>query len=47
MELVSAGVRLGDNYPERVVIHEEARARTLARYGFLKKAADAQAATSA
>ena len=47
MELAAAGVHLGQNYPERVVIHEEARARTLARYGFLKKSADAQAAASA
>lgn len=46
MELAAAGVRLGDNYPERIVVHEEARARTLARYGFLKKTAAPQAGTS-
>jgi deoxyribodipyrimidine photo-lyase len=36
--LAEAGVRLGDNYPEPVVQHDEARKRTLARYGVLKSA---------
>jgi deoxyribodipyrimidine photo-lyase len=47
LELEMAGVRLGDNYPRPVVDHSEARARTLARYGFLKKSADSSSSTSA
>jgi len=41
LELELAGVTLGDNYPLPVVDHGQARARTLARYGFLKKTAEA------
>ena len=47
LELEMAGVRLGANYPQPVVDHSEARARTLARYGFLKKSADASTGASA
>lgn len=36
-ELQTAGVVLGRDYPEPVVSHEEARARTLQRYGIVKK----------
>jgi deoxyribodipyrimidine photo-lyase len=39
LELAEAQVRIGDNYPAPVVDHAHARARTLARYGFLKKSA--------
>ena len=39
MELLAAEVRLGDNYPWPIVVHEEARARTLARYAAVRKAA--------
>jgi deoxyribodipyrimidine photo-lyase len=35
--LAAAGVRLGDNYPLPVVDHVRARARTLLRYGVVKK----------
>ena len=38
MELLAAGVRLDDNYPLPVVRHDDARARTLARYAVVKKA---------
>ena len=38
IELLSAGVELGKNYPERVVHHDEAREKTLARYAVVKKA---------
>jgi deoxyribodipyrimidine photo-lyase len=41
LDLASAGVVLGKNYPTPIVEHAEARARTLARYGFLKKTAQA------
>jgi deoxyribodipyrimidine photo-lyase len=40
IELAQAGVVLGENYPQPVVDHAQARARTLARYGFLKKSTD-------
>ena len=36
--LASAGVVLGENYPQPVVNHAEARAATLARYGIVRKA---------
>ncbi|TAF80636.1 MAG: hypothetical protein EAZ54_07320, partial [Curvibacter sp.] len=39
LELAAAGVQIGHNYPAPVVDHAQARARTLARYGFLKKSA--------
>ena len=35
--LASAGVVLGENYPQPVVDHAEARAATLARYGIVRK----------
>jgi len=37
IELLSAGVELGKNYPERLVMHDEAREKTLARYAVVKK----------
>ncbi|MFT5933534.1 MAG: deoxyribodipyrimidine photo-lyase [Hydrogenophaga sp.] len=37
VELVSAGVVLGQNYPNPVVDHAEARERTLQRYAVVKK----------
>ncbi|MDP3139952.1 MAG: FAD-binding domain-containing protein, partial [Burkholderiaceae bacterium] len=37
MELLAAGVKLGDNYPMPVVHHDEARSRTLQRYAVVKK----------
>ncbi len=37
IELLSAGVELGKNYPERIVKHDEAREKTLARYAVVKK----------
>ena len=40
-ELKAVGVILGDNYPEPIVAHDEARARTLQRYAVVKKVADA------
>nr|WP_315464816.1 deoxyribodipyrimidine photo-lyase [uncultured Rhodoferax sp.] len=46
LELAAAGVQIGSNYPAPVVDHAKARARTLARYGFLKKSTD-QAGTAA
>ena len=36
IDLAEAGVRLGNNYPEPVVMHDEARAKTLERYAVLK-----------
>ncbi|CAN7564238.1 deoxyribodipyrimidine photo-lyase [Pseudoduganella sp. LjRoot289] len=36
MLLEQKGVRLGDNYPEPLVMHDEARKRTLARYAVVK-----------
>ena len=35
--LAAAGVTLGENYPAPVVEHDEARARTLARYAVVRK----------
>ena len=37
MELLAAGVALGDNYPLPIVVHETARAETLARYEVVRK----------
>ncbi|MEP6965269.1 MAG: FAD-binding domain-containing protein, partial [Polaromonas sp.] len=37
LELMAAGVELGQNYPEPVVQHDEARALTLQRYAVVKK----------
>jgi len=37
LELQAAGVTLGGNYPQPVVQHDEARAKTLARYAVVKK----------
>jgi deoxyribodipyrimidine photo-lyase len=37
--LAAAGVQLGQTYPHPVVEHTRARARTLLRYGVVKKAA--------
>ena len=37
LELQAAGVTLGGNYPLPVVQHDEARAKTLARYAVVKK----------
>jgi deoxyribodipyrimidine photo-lyase len=37
VDLAAADVQLGKHYPERCVIHEEARAKTLARYAVVKK----------
>ena len=37
MELLAAGVKLGDNYPLPVVDHAQARLKTLARYAVVKK----------
>ena len=39
MELEMAGITLGKNYPAPVVIHAEAREKTLARYAVVKKVA--------
>ncbi|SHL93184.1 deoxyribodipyrimidine photo-lyase [Rhizobacter sp. OV335] len=36
IELAEAGVRLGDNYPLPIVMHDEARECTLARYAVVK-----------
>ncbi len=37
LELASADVRLGDNYPQPVVDHDTARAQTLERYAVVRK----------
>jgi len=37
LELQSAGVALGRDYPAPIVAHDEARARTLARYAVVRK----------
>jgi deoxyribodipyrimidine photo-lyase len=37
LELQAAGVVLGQNYPQRIVAHDEARLTTLARYAVVKK----------
>lgn len=39
VDLQAAGIRLGRDYPERIVVHDEARARTLARYAVVKQRA--------
>ena len=39
LELASAGLTLGQDYPLPVVRHDEARALTLQRYAVVKKAA--------
>jgi deoxyribodipyrimidine photo-lyase len=39
VELLAAGVTLGDTYPTPIVEHDEARARTLERYAVVKKLA--------
>ncbi len=39
LELAAAGVKLGQHYPEPLVAHDQARARTLARYAVVKKTA--------
>jgi deoxyribodipyrimidine photo-lyase len=39
LELQAAGVTLGTDYPHPVVAHDEARAKTLARYAVVKQAA--------
>ena len=39
IDLEGAGVRLGRDYPEPIVDHEEARQRTLARYAVVREAA--------
>ncbi|HEV7856385.1 MAG TPA: deoxyribodipyrimidine photo-lyase [Herminiimonas sp.] len=36
-ELLTAGVVLGENYPEPLIQHDEARTRTLQRYAVVKK----------
>jgi deoxyribodipyrimidine photo-lyase len=38
--LEEAGIELGTHYPHPVVRHDEARQRTLVRYGIVKKSAD-------
>jgi len=40
LELAAAGVTLGRDYPQPVVMHDAARERTLARYAVVKKKAD-------
>ena len=37
IELQEAGVRLGDNYPQPIVMHDEAREKTLRRYAIVKR----------
>jgi deoxyribodipyrimidine photo-lyase len=37
LELVAAGVKLGENYPKPIVDHAEARERTLQRYAVVKE----------
>ncbi len=37
LELHMAGVVLGQNYPNPIILHDEARAKTLARYAVVKK----------
>jgi deoxyribodipyrimidine photo-lyase len=37
VDIAASGVRLGKDYPERCVIHDEARAKTLLRYAVVKK----------
>ena len=40
VDLAAAGVRLGVDYPEPIVDHAEARARTLARFEAVRQASD-------
>ena len=40
LELVGAGIRLGENYPRPVVAHDAAREATLARYAVVKSPSD-------
>ncbi len=44
IDLASANVRLGLDYPQPIVLHEEARIKTLARYGAVKSASAANQA---
>jgi deoxyribodipyrimidine photo-lyase len=44
LELAAAGVTLGQNYPQPLVAHDQARARTLARYAVVKKSGSGAAA---
>ena len=37
LELIAAGVEIGENYPHPIVKHDEARAQTLLRYAVVKK----------
>jgi deoxyribodipyrimidine photo-lyase len=37
LELAAAGVKLGTNYPQPLVMHDQARAQTLSRYAVVKK----------
>jgi deoxyribodipyrimidine photo-lyase len=37
LELAAAGVVLGKDYPRPIVMHDEAREKTLARYAVVKK----------
>jgi deoxyribodipyrimidine photo-lyase len=37
LELAAAGVELGKDYPRPIVMHDEAREKTLARYAVVKK----------
>jgi deoxyribodipyrimidine photo-lyase len=37
MERLAAGVTLGKDYPEPIVMHDEAREKTLERYAVVKK----------
>ena len=37
MDLAMAGVTLGSNYPQPIVAHDEARAKTLLRYAVVKR----------
>jgi deoxyribodipyrimidine photo-lyase len=39
VDMAAAGITLGNAYPERIVMHDEARAKTLARYAVVKKKA--------
>ncbi len=36
VDLVACGIKMGSDYPLPIVVHEEARARTLARYAVVK-----------
>ena len=41
IELEAAGIELGRDYPRPIVDHADARAKTLQRYGVVRKAAGA------